>query len=146
MDVQNDEYNPAGTTRAALYRFPFGDESFDVIFLVSVFTHMRTADVRNYVREIARMLKPGGACMLTAFLMDHGTQTPAMSFPFVEEEHHFFNRELPEVAIGYHSHFLIDAFVAAGCRPGGMHWGSWRKAPTVLTDTGFPQDVLVFTK
>lgn len=55
---------------ARLYRFPFPDESFDFVVLNSVFTHMLPADVAAYLHEIARVLRPGGVCQITYFLMD----------------------------------------------------------------------------
>lgn len=142
LDVQNDAYNRSGKRRAAEYVFPYADSSFDVIFLVSVFTHMKTDDVRNYVREILRVLKPTGICMLTALLMDRGQVTPSTSFPYGEQEHYFFNRELPEIAIGYYSSFFAEAF---GALP-YILWGHWRNDPAIKSITGFPQDVLLFSK
>jgi hypothetical protein len=45
------------TQRADRYVFPFPDETFDVIFATSVFTHSVPASARQYAREIARLLK-----------------------------------------------------------------------------------------
>ncbi|HEX5215246.1 MAG TPA: class I SAM-dependent methyltransferase, partial [Vicinamibacterales bacterium] len=59
-DVRNDAYNPAGATPASRYRFPFPDGSFDVAIVASVFTHLLTPDLDNYLRELARVLAPGG--------------------------------------------------------------------------------------
>ncbi|MBT5992702.1 MAG: class I SAM-dependent methyltransferase, partial [Bacteroidetes bacterium] len=87
QDIQNDEYNPDGTYEADSYKFPYDSNEFDVIFLVSVFTHMLTDDVKNYISEISRMLKPGGVCMITTFLMDHGRNTNGISFPHNEKDH-----------------------------------------------------------
>ncbi len=55
---------------ARLYRFPFPDESFDFVVVNSVFTHMLPADVTAYLGEIARVLRPGGVCQITYFLLD----------------------------------------------------------------------------
>ena len=57
LDVQNDVYNPNGGASARYYNFPFSDAQFDIIFLTSVFTHMLSDDVANYIKEISRMLK-----------------------------------------------------------------------------------------
>src|SRR5438132_6976996 len=45
VDVRNDSYNRRGTTTAALFRFPYDDDSFDLVVLMSVFTHMRPDDL-----------------------------------------------------------------------------------------------------
>ena len=68
-NVKNAVYSNAGVVPAE-YVFPFADCSFDVIFLVSVFTHMFPSDVANYLREINRMLRPGGFVLATCFLID----------------------------------------------------------------------------
>ncbi|MDD4627888.1 MAG: class I SAM-dependent methyltransferase [Candidatus Peribacteraceae bacterium] len=67
INVQNERYNPAGGARATDFRLPFDDGSFDVIQLYSVFSHMRSPDVRSYLREFARLLTPQGSVFLTAF-------------------------------------------------------------------------------
>jgi SAM-dependent methyltransferase len=147
LDVQNNEYNPTGSSRADSYKFPYADNEFDVIFLVSVFTHMLTNDVENYIAEISRMLKPGGVCMLTTFLMDKGRQSKGMSFPYKEMDHYFFDRVLPEVAVGYSAKFFITHFSSQGLvQIHDVLWGSWRNSSQVLSTSGFSQDILFFQK
>ena len=147
QDVYNLEYNPEGRQPASSYTFPYEDGSFDVIFLISVFTHMLTEDVERYVAEIARLLRPGGHCLMTTFLVDKGTMTGGLSFPFQAQEHYFYDREMPEVAIGYESRFFTEQFERHGMElAGGVQWGSWRNRPDVASHTGFPQDFLAFSK
>jgi SAM-dependent methyltransferase len=50
--------------------FPFGADSFDFVFLTSVFTHMLPDDVRHYLYEIARLLRPKGRMLATFFLLN----------------------------------------------------------------------------
>ncbi len=69
-DVASRAYNPAGTTTAASYRFPFEDRAFDFVMLGSVFTHMLPDEVMHYLREIARVLEPGGVAVISWFLLD----------------------------------------------------------------------------
>lgn len=57
-DVRSDRYNPRGRIPPAELRFPYGDGSFDFVFLTSVFTHMLPDDVDRYVREVSRVLDP----------------------------------------------------------------------------------------
>lgn len=68
INARNERYNPHGKTIAAEFRLPFANTSFDVIHLYSVFSHMRSADVRTYMREFNRLLKPDGSVFLTAFV------------------------------------------------------------------------------
>jgi SAM-dependent methyltransferase len=56
-DIFNRAYNPKGKYQASEYRFPFPNESFDFIFLTSVFTHLLPKDLENYFSEITRVSK-----------------------------------------------------------------------------------------
>jgi len=69
-DLYNKYYNPTGSHVAAQYSFPYDDESFDIVFLTSVFTHMYIGDVGHYLAEIARVLKGNGECLITWFLLN----------------------------------------------------------------------------
>ena len=65
IDVPNERYNRKG--RESSRTLPIGDESFDIITLLSVFSHMWLRDIEAYCLEIARLLSPGGRVFLTAF-------------------------------------------------------------------------------
>ena len=69
-DVFNAFYNPSGATQAENYVFPYEDCSFDVVFSTSVFTHLAPPAVSQYLRETARVLKPGGFCVHTCYYLD----------------------------------------------------------------------------
>jgi SAM-dependent methyltransferase len=69
-DVYNKYYNPDGKIQAQDYQFPFEDNFFDFVFLTSVFTHMLPPDVENYTSEIARVLRTGGRCLITFFILN----------------------------------------------------------------------------
>jgi SAM-dependent methyltransferase len=69
-DLFSTSYNTTATMRPEEYRFPFATDSFDFVFSTSLFTHMEIAGVGNYLSEIARVLKPGGATWNTYFLLD----------------------------------------------------------------------------
>lgn len=69
-DIYSAYYNPEGSAQAANFVFPYADNSFDVVFLTSIFTHMLPQDVEHYLREIARVLTPQGRAMFTVFLLN----------------------------------------------------------------------------
>jgi SAM-dependent methyltransferase len=69
LDLMNATYNPGGAASATDVRFPYPDESFDVVFGVSVYTHLRPLETEHYLRETARVLKPGGRTASTFFLL-----------------------------------------------------------------------------
>lgn len=70
VDIHNGAYNPTGTYKSSDFRFPYPDESFDVVLLASLFTHMLPSDVEHYLHEIVRVLKPGGRSLITFFLLN----------------------------------------------------------------------------
>jgi len=105
IDVFNEFYNPAGKARPVEYVFPFEAATFDLVVLGSVFTHMRPPDVAHYFREIRRVLKVGGRCLITYFLLNEeskrllaeGRSTLAFTHNFGD----FLStsRSTPEVAV-----------------------------------------------
>lgn len=70
-NVHNTYYNPQGATKPSDYRFPYPDASFDITYAASVFTHMLPEAAAHYFRESARVLKPGGRCVFSFFLLDN---------------------------------------------------------------------------
>ncbi len=120
-DVYNREYNPRGRFRGSEYRFPYPDGSFDLAFLTSVFTHLVPADAAHYLREVGRVLRPGGRCLATFFLLNpesnalvdagvgHFTLEPA------EGPCRVHSRQVPEACIA-----LDEGFVEASVRSAGL--------------------------
>jgi SAM-dependent methyltransferase len=141
LDIRNGGYNPEGKYLAAEYVFPYQDETFDIVFMTSVFTHMLTDEVLNYARQIARVLKPGGCLLLTAYLLDREMK---IQFPFKAQEHSYVNEAIPEVTVGYRSAFLSSTLANNGmlCTAGPL-WGSVHGGES---ETGGAQDIMVFTK
>jgi SAM-dependent methyltransferase len=52
------------------YVFPYADESVDLAFSISVYTHLGIAIVDNYLAETSRVLRRGGVCVNTFFVID----------------------------------------------------------------------------
>lgn len=55
---------------AEAYVFPYPDAGFDVAFSVSVYTHLSRAVIDHYLAETSRVLRPGGVCVNTFFVID----------------------------------------------------------------------------
>jgi SAM-dependent methyltransferase len=68
--VRHAIYNPRGKLDPATARFPCARASFDLAFATSVFQHNRGRVARNYLAEIARVLRPGGRALISCFLLD----------------------------------------------------------------------------
>lgn len=128
-NVFNARYNQAGDVAAKDFRFPFEDNSFDRIFLTSVFTHMFKDDVENYLSEIARVLRPDGKCLVTWFLLDEvsrQSQHPVMNFAYdVDEVSRTTVRSNPEAAIAFDLDFVKGLYDTLGLKIIGIEYGHW---------------------
>src|SRR5262249_27044293 len=113
-EIRNPMYNPGTGTSAANFAFPYWGNRFDVALLYSVFTHMPAQEVRHYLDEINRVLKPGGRCVCTFFLLnpearqliEAGRSSLHITHPV--GEYFTGNPELPEECIGFEEPFLLD--------------------------------------
>lgn len=70
IDVYNARYNPSGIYLPSNFKFPFKDASFDFLYLTSVFTHMYPDAIKNYLKEICRVLKPEAKCFISYYLLN----------------------------------------------------------------------------
>jgi SAM-dependent methyltransferase len=133
-DVYNKTYHPQGRQQPSAYRFPFADGEFDFAFLTSVFTHMRRADVANYLAEIRRVLRPGGRCVATFFLLNPASLA-YLERTDVAHKRRFShplgdgtftsNAEIPEVAIAYPEEDVRTLVSGAGLALGRVDYGTW---------------------
>jgi len=76
IDISNQRYNPEGRNINEAFKFAVGDQAFDIIYLYSVFSHMTEKDVRAYLKEFKRVLKPKGKLFVTGFFE---VDVPSMS-------------------------------------------------------------------
>ncbi len=151
-DVYNAFYNAEATTRAEEFEFPYTAETFDFVYLTSVFTHMLPADVDRYVSEIDRVLKPGGRCFASFFLMNSTSRAliaagrSSRSFAIeVAPGCYSGNAEHLEQQIAYDETDALRRFGALGLEPVETHYGQWSKNPSLDVATDH-QDILVVRK
>lgn len=112
-DVANSFYNPSGARAAGSYSIPAPDASFHLALAKSLFTHMRPDGVENYIREIARVLCPGGHAVMTFFLRSPERdrliargQSPA--FPYGAGAWRYADERVPEGAIAYDESYVLE--------------------------------------
>jgi SAM-dependent methyltransferase len=141
-DIYNGVYNNGGKCRANEYKFPFDDETFDFVFLISVFTHILPQDVEHYFSEIARVLKKSGRCFITFFLLNDesrelmGRKESVFNFNHKGDGYQTINQVEPESAVAYE-----EKNIRIICEKTGfdivppVHYGYWcgRKG-TMLQD------------
>jgi SAM-dependent methyltransferase len=108
-DLVNTTYNPRGKLRAADYRFPYDDDTFDMALLSSLCTHLPAVEAAHYLREVARVLKPGGRCVAGFYLLNaeslRGIEAGKSSLPFSHVHDEGYSRVVdpryPEAAIAH---------------------------------------------
>ena len=138
-DIRSERYNPDGTYEAADYRFPFEDGSFDFAYLTSVFTHLGRPAVANYVAEVARVLRPGGRCLATYFLMnDEAVRLMGGTGQFAYERDGglVVDPDVPERAVAFPESDVRELHERSGLPIESVHHGSWcgRSSYTSLQD------------
>ncbi len=132
VDVANGSYNPAGHATAEHFVFPYADASFDFAFLTSVFTHMMPAEVQRYMAEIARVLRPGGRCLMTFFLLNEESQRlieagqGTQPFTHSQPPYAVVDPESPENAIAYEEPWVFARLPEVGMQARTPpSYGSW---------------------
>jgi SAM-dependent methyltransferase len=146
VDVFNARYNPTGRIKALEFRFPCPDQSFDLVSVASVFTHMRIHDIGHYLEEIRRALAPGGRCLCSFFLLNDDTRESirrhraALRFASEIEGGLTTSPRTPEDATAYDEHLVHSLIQDAGLRVREpILYGSWSGR---LDSVGF-QDLVV---
>jgi SAM-dependent methyltransferase len=134
-DLYNAHYTPDSETQAGQYRFPYGDERFDFVFLTSVFTHMQRPETEHYLSEIARVLAPGGRLFATFFLLDETSEAAIAEgkadFTFAHQGNgaRVEKAEDPDFAVAHPLLEIVAAMETRGLRMASHHQGAWIGRP-----------------
>ncbi|MCC7041018.1 MAG: class I SAM-dependent methyltransferase [Burkholderiales bacterium] len=130
-DLGNGAYRRRAPRSAATYRFPYPDASFDVVVAMSLFTHLLPDEARNYVREIGRVLTPGGHCLTTWFVRNAQSEAlleagrSAIAFTAAHGECLVTDPAVPEAAIAYPQATIMAMHEGAGLDAVTLHPGAW---------------------
>lgn len=132
IDVYNDRYHPKGFQKASEFVFPFETNTFDFVYLTSIFTHMFPKDMENYLSEISRVLKPNGRCLITYFLLKQSTPVlvnadqSIFSFKHAYAHHYVEDINHPEYAVAYEEAFVRDLYKKVNLKiVDPIDYGNW---------------------
>jgi SAM-dependent methyltransferase len=140
-NLHNTAYNVSGGNSARDYRLPFPDETFDVVLLKSVFTHMVPAHLRSYVREISRVMRRYGRAVITYFLLNPeslrfiaaGGGSVPMNFQYENDPLcRVMTPKVPESAIAHDEARIREYYAEAGLTPVDMTFGNWCGRPSLI--------------
>lgn len=153
-DIFNSVYNPNGKCNASDYSFPFQNEQFDFVFLISVFTHMLPDDISHYLAEINRVLKQSGRSFMTFFLLNEESRelirfnTSSLNFNYDHGDWATITKDSCESAVAYDERFVQNL-----CELNGLtirepiYYGSWCGRKASARDVHFSyQDMLMAYK
>ena len=149
-DIHNRTYNPAGRLPAENYRFPYPDGSFDVIYAASLFTHLLPPATLNYLCESRRVLRAGGACLFSFFVLDDYPQRGPRATAAYRFDHSLetfpgvatVNPQRPEDIVAYATVRIREMAKVAGFRVERVLPGYWSDAhPSSVNE----QDLVLLT-
>lgn len=116
VDVRSAVYNPAGGARAP--RLDVEDGDADLVFSQSLFSHLLEDDLRHYLAESRRMLRPGGWMLMTFFCIDDlralGLLGGRWSFHHRRGPAWVESLAYPESAVAYEREWMLAAARDAG--------------------------------
>lgn len=126
------------------YRFPMANDEAGFVLAKSVFTHLLEPEARHYLSEIERVLQPGKAAVVTAFLYEQGSATDRGQsdfFPFSDSKSvvRWRFKVRPHAAVAFERAHFLEMVRDAGLR---LQW----LCPGFLPgESAFPsgQDILI---
>lgn len=146
VPLKNDLYNKH-IEEAQKFAFPYSDDSFDKVFLFSVFTHMSVAEIAHYLREIKRVLIPGGLCLATFLIYSDKNEEKIsrnkhFSFPIKKEGYRLMSHSVQSANICLHDTFLDKLIDWAELIKVKTLEGSWKGNGSGCQDNLY-QDIVI---
>jgi SAM-dependent methyltransferase len=136
LDVENPKYHASAGVAAGEVRFPYRDAAFDVVCAFEVFMHLDIDGVRNYLSEIARVLRPGAVAVVTFMaIWERETEPVYGGRPFVAIGDGIHTR-FPETrgrSMGYGVELIRELFRATDLEQvaeiEGLWHSPWKERP-----------------
>ncbi|MCR6631663.1 MAG: class I SAM-dependent methyltransferase [Magnetospirillum sp.] len=139
LDYRNPVYNPVGNLPADRVALPFADGRFDFVVMTSVLTHLDQATTEAYAAEMGRLLRPGGRCFLSLFLMNDDARAGLrqehrrLAFdPGAAGPEYQADPANPGMGVAFDDAWLMALFARHGLRLGAPvaygHWSGRRSA------------------
>ncbi len=119
-DVKTD-FHPSSVD-ASDYRFEYPDQTFDFCYAGSIFTHLTLAEAENYLRQVRRVLKPGGRFVSTwlTYSDEARKSIPGMQarldkfWPCEQDGWRFRNPDSPGESVAFEQRRIRELYADAG--------------------------------
>ena len=146
--LKNDLYRESGND-ASNFVFPYENDTFDFVVLTSVFTHMLPSEVENYLGEIHRVLKEGGKCFVTFFVLnDHSNDflenNNHFNFPYDKGHYRLMDEKVKGANVAFEETYLESIFSEKKLSVSKKLYGYW--AGRKKDDCDDFQDVFILEK
>ncbi len=130
IDLKNNLYNLKTSNEAKNFVFPYNDCDFDIVFLFSVFSHMLPDDVNNYLNQIHRVLKDGGICIATFFILNDESyslmgKNDVLQFKYDKETHVLLDKSVKEANVAYKENLLFQMIENNNLKIEKVNYGFW---------------------
>jgi SAM-dependent methyltransferase len=140
--LKNDLYNLSAQASAAEFVFPYPKEKFDLVILVSVFTHMQKDEVENYFYQISSVLKKDSFCYASFFILERGKKSEFFSYDF--GDYHLHDLKVKNANVAYDMDFILSTASRCGLTLQKYFPGWWISG--YKPDTCDFQDIVIFKK
>lgn len=149
IPLKNDLYISSSNQKASELVFPYESNTFDLVFLTSVFTHMLPTDVENYISEIQRVLKTDQKCFATFFILDKESMAAmkkngSKNFPHNMGSYSLMDSTVKEANVAYNKDFLFELIEKYKLEICHFERGNW--SGTETTTENEHQDIIIFKK
>lgn len=149
IELENDLYSSSGD-KSTNFTFPYPDEKFDVVFLMSVFTHLQVDEIAHYLKEINRVLSKKGVLMATFFIYDDKIENNIsnkdfrFSFPYNFNNYRLMNNNVKNANIAINKNYLKSISEQANLEIINFIQGFWSEEIEVKGNDF--QDIIIFQK
>lgn len=149
VEIENDLYSNIGE-KSTNFTFPYENNKFDIVFLMSVFTHLQVDEIAHYLNEINRVLKIDGKLLATFFIYDDKIENKIsnnkfrFSFPYNYNNYRLMNNNVKNANIAIKKEYLEEMTEYANLKIDKFIQGFWSEE-IEINNNDF-QDIIVFRK
>ena len=115
--------------------------SVDVVLAKSLFTHLNVYETEAYLHTIQKILRRGGHCLATFFLLNGQKPQGKFTFKHVHGCVSYQRESKPQLAVAYDQKWLLSLLKKSGFSA-DVYYGAWREGRSGLSF----QDIIVLRK